>query len=190
MNDEVLNLLREWLPPNDSPARPLMQLATVDADGRPDVRSVLLSEWDADGFAFHTDTRSRKVADIAGHAAVAMAVVWPDLPRQLTVQGDCVEHPAAGRRRVYAARSAYLRQLAWVNTDDVAQLDLVARETVWADFAASHDIATLDPPPTWTGFLVRPTRLTFWESHPAAPSRRTEYRLAPDGSWSRRWLAG
>ncbi len=185
---ELLALLREWLPSNDVAERPLMQLATADDEG-PDVRSVLLSEWNDSGFFFHTDSRSRKVRQLGTRPTVALAVVSPDHRRQLTVRGTAEVADAADLERIFAARSPYLRQLAWQNSDEVAQLELPERERIWAQFQADHDIAGLAAPETWVGFRVRPSRITFWEANPTAPSRRTEFRRIDD-TWQRALLAG
>ena len=61
------------------------------------------------------------------------------------------------------------------------------RRTEWADFGAIHPV--LDPPPTWVGFLVRPTSLTFWTGDPDSVSHRREYRLGTSG-WTRTELPG
>ena len=188
-DQEILERLGAWLPPNTEPLRPLMQLATLDADGCPDVRSVLLSEWDAAGFSFHTDARSRKVGQLRSNAGVALVLVLADARRQLVVRGTAVPAEVDGLNRVYAARSPYLRQLAWLNTDEVAQWEQAQREQHWAQFVGERDVADLEPPETWVGFTVRPTRLTFWEADSSAPSRRTEFRLDHD-DWSRHYLAG
>jgi pyridoxamine 5'-phosphate oxidase len=187
--EEALRLLAEWLPANEDPDRPRMQLATVDESGLPDVRTVLLSEWDEEGFAFHTDANSRKVAQLAAFPGVALDVLWPDLARQLVVQGRAERADEAEERRVYGRRSPYLRQLAWQNTLDLAQLPRGERVRRWAEFQEEHDPAALEPPTTWVGYRIRPSRLTFWEADPAGPSHRVEFRLG-DAAWTRHDLPG
>ena len=180
-------LLAEWLPPNDDPARPLMTLATA-ADGIPDARTLLLSEWDEHGFYFHTDSRSRKVSQLARHPAVALMMHFPEKLRQLTVQGSAEPAPIEELRRAFRARSPYLQQLAWQNTVEFAGLPLADRLTEWARFREDHDDG-FGQPPTWTGYLVRPDRLTFWVGAPDTASRRTEYTRTPEG-WAVSLLAG
>ena len=174
---DALAVLAEWLPGNDDPARPLITLATVDAEGRPDARNVLLSEYSAGGFSFHTDSRSRKVADLAANPSAAFAIAWPAELRQLSVQGTVERASSEEERAAYARRSRYLQLLAWLNSPEFAQLPLPERVQQWASFGVPET-----PPPTWIGFVVRPTRLTFWQSNPDTASRREEYTLV-DGSW-------
>ncbi|MGV8895724.1 MAG: pyridoxine/pyridoxamine 5'-phosphate oxidase [Rhodoglobus sp.] len=177
-------LLDDWLPANDNPERPQMILSTVSAAGSPDARTVLLSEFDSQGLYFHTDSRSRKVADIAANPAVALTFLWPGFTRQLVVQGAAEVAPSPEIAAAFEARSPYLKQLAWQNSREFAQLDLDERRSEWASFALPDD-----PPTTWIGFVVRPTRLTFWSSDPETASRREEFTLV-DGGWSSSYLAG
>lgn len=176
-------LLDEWLPGNSSVDRPQMILSTVN-DGVPDARTVLLTEFDDTGLYFHTDSRSRKVADIAANPAVALTFLWPNFTRQLVVQGTASVAPADEQASAFARRSPYLKQLAWQNSPEFAQLPLGSRVAEWASF----DVPA-EPPATWTGFVVAPTRLTFWQSNPDAASRRDEYSLV-DGAWTLAHLAG
>lgn len=185
-----LALLRDWLPPNTEQERPQMQVATVDSDGRPDLRTVLLSSWDEHGFAFHTDSASRKAAQLAGNSAVALVVLWPAFSRQLVIRGAAEVQDRESLDAAYESRSPYLRQLAWQNTTELAQEVRDARVSAWERFGAEHDPATLAAPGTWTGYLVRPDRLTFWRSDPNGPSHRVEYRASGARSWTEHHLAG
>jgi len=180
-------LLAEWLPANDDPVRPVMTVATA-ADGVPDARTLLLSEYDRDGFYFHTDSRSRKIGQLAANPAVALMLHFPDKGRQLVVQGIAEPAPADELRRAFRNRSPYLQQLAWQNTVEFAGMPLADRLAEWARFRADHADG-FGQPPTWTGYLVRPTRLTFWIGNPDTASRRTEYSRTADG-WTVSLLAG
>lgn len=184
---EHWDLLVEWLPPNSEQERPQMILSTVSATGGADARTVLLSEFDEHGFYFHTDARSRKVTDIAANPAVALTLLWPGFTRQLVVQGIAEIAPDVEQAAAYRARSPYLKQLAWQNDEEFAQLPLEERRAQWAAF--TDDPQSLLQPETWIGFVVRPTRLTFWGSNPDAASRRTEFVLE-DGDWEKRYLPG
>lgn len=190
---DPMALLPEWLPANDDPARPLMTLATLDEHGLPDARSLLLSEWDADGFYWHTDKASRKVAQVSQSSAVALCIPLlgtptPDSRHQLVVQGHAEPASADEQRRAYAARPPYLQQLAWQNTPEFAALPQAERVAAWADFATAQ-AGGFTPPSSWVGYLVRPTRLTFWFGSDDTASRRVEYSRHP-GGWERRILAG
>ncbi|GGK99177.1 hypothetical protein GCM10007382_19160 [Salinibacterium xinjiangense] len=177
-------LLDEWLPANHDQERPQMILSTVSGNGVPDARTVLLTEFDSEGLYFHTDSRSRKVADITGNPAVALTFLWPGFTRQLVVQGRAEVASVPELAAAFETRSPYLQQLAWQNSSEFAQLDLDERRSQWAAFQPPAGA-----PSTWTGFLVRPTRLTFWGSNQDAASRREEFNL-DGGDWVSSYLPG
>lgn len=191
--DDPFELLAAWLPHNDDPARPLMTVATVDECGAPDARSLLLSEWDREGFYWHTDARSRKVAQVRSRPEVALCIPLlgvpaPGVSHQLVVAGRAEIAPAQEQERAYAARPPYLQQLAWQNTPEFAALPQHERIVQWEEFTRTHS-GGLTAPDTWIGFLVRPARLVFWFGGPLTASRRMEYVREGDG-WDRRVLAG
>jgi pyridoxamine 5'-phosphate oxidase len=168
---DPLALLRRWLAPCDGTVTPLMTLSTIGLDGYPDSRHVLLSSCDSAGrIAFHTDAGSRKAAELAALPRASVAVVWPGLARQLVVTGDVAVQDEAGQRAAYAHRSRYLQLLAWLNTDAAAAGAIDARHTEWSAYDTAH--ATLEPPPTWIGYLLTPLRIVFWRGDAAGPSNR------------------
>jgi pyridoxamine 5'-phosphate oxidase len=150
---------------------------------------VLLSEFDESGFFVHTDARSRKVADVAAHPEVAFSIAWPADLRQLTVQGVARRASADEEKVAYARRSRYLQVLAWLNSPEFALLPSGEREEEWAAFDAAHSEGTLTPPDTWLGFVIEPTRITFWNGTPLTASRRTEYGFSNRG-WETQVLPG
>ena len=185
----VLDAVTEWLPTDDEPDRPQIQLATVDAAGRPDVRTVLLSGWTPDGFSFHTDTTSRKAEQLEQQPAVAIVAVWPGFSRQLVILGVAEREEPATSRVAFARRSPYLQQLAWQNSHEFALLPYADRIEQWRAFRAEHAAEPMPVSPTWSGYVVRPDRLTFWESDPDTASHRLEY-TAVAGDWVLTHLPG
>jgi pyridoxamine 5'-phosphate oxidase len=177
---EHWDLLVDWLPPNDAFERPRITLSTAE----PDARTVLLTEFDESGFYVHADSRSRKVAQLAADPRVALTFLWPDFSKQLVVLGTAELAPVTEQAQAYRARSRYLKQLAWQNTEEMAQLPDEQRQALWASFELPDQI-----PETWIGFLIRPHRLTFWQGNPVATSRRTEFTLV-DGDWEKAYLPG
>lgn len=184
-------LLREWLPLNEDPERPTMTVATIGVDGIPDGRTQLLSEYDDEGFYFHQDSRSRKVEQLAANPGVALVLRFPERARQLVVQGLAEPAPDTELSRAYRRRSPYLQQLAWQNTVEFAGLPLEDRIASWSAFRAAHEDG-FGRPPTWSGHLVRPLRLSFWTGRDDTASRRVDYvRDRVDATeWTVRLLAG
>ncbi|WP_448002435.1 pyridoxine/pyridoxamine 5'-phosphate oxidase [Agromyces bauzanensis] len=186
---DPMELLALWFPENTDELRPLMTLATVDAEGYPDTRNVLLSEFDGEALYFHTDARSRKVVELTANPRVSLAFAWVDLGRQLTVVGDAEQASGGEADAAYRARSRYLQLLAWSNSPELAALRAVERRRAWAAFAETHPDGTLQPPPTWVGFRVVPRRVTFWRGDADGPSNRVEYTRTRDG-WTAVRLPG
>ncbi|GLI28024.1 pyridoxine/pyridoxamine 5'-phosphate oxidase [Agromyces rhizosphaerae] len=192
--DEVLadpmQLLAAWLPANDDELRPLMTLTTIGADGYPDSRSVLLSDFDAQGLTFHTDARTRKARELAADSRVSLVLPWVEHARQLTVAGDAAPVGADEAAAVFRVRSRYLQLLAWMNSAELAQLPRAERVARWEAFAAAHPEGELDPPEHWVGYRVRPHRLTFWRGDLEGPSNRVEYTRDASGAWTAARLPG
>jgi len=180
---------RSWLPANDDPVRPLMTLATVDPEGAPAARTVLLSEVSPNGYVFHTDARSAKVAHLGREPRVSLVLGFPDRFQQLVVQGVSRALSAAECAAAYGRRSAYLKHLAWLNDSSFAALSLDERRQRWDEAVAAQPEGPVEPPETWVGFEVTPTRLVFWEGGTELASRRTEFRRSGDG-WDVAYLAG
>ncbi|WGL52621.1 pyridoxamine 5'-phosphate oxidase family protein [Nocardioides sp. BP30] len=179
---DPIGLLRSWLARCDGSVTPLMTLSTIDEDGYPDSRHVLLSRCDAEGrIAFHTDARSRKAAQLRAIPRASVAVVWPGLARQLVVTGDVGEEDPSDQTDAYGRRPRYLQLLAWLNDEDTAGAVLAQRREAWASFDAGR--AQLAAPPTWLGRLLTPRRIVFWRGEADAPSNRV-LCTRTDAGWS------
>ena len=172
--DDPTPVLTEWLPDNEDQARPVITVATVDESGAPDSRTQLLTAWDADGFYLHSDSRARKIGQLANDPRVSLTMHLGADAHQITVQGVAEIADAAELEWAFAHRSPYLQQLAWQNTVEFASLPRLDRVKAWEDFHADH-AEGFTAPPTWTGFLVRPRRITFWVGSTVTASRRVEY---------------
>ena len=181
-------LALSWLPGNDEVERPQITLSTIAPDGWPDARTVLLSSAGPEGFCFHTDAHSRKVAELRADPRAVITVLWPGFTRQLVVAGIAEPVSAEALAVAYRARSPYLQQLAWQNTAEFARLPSDERRARWAAFTAEND-GQFAQPDNWAGFLIRPTRLTFWQSNPDTASERSEYTRDTDG-WALERLPG
>jgi pyridoxamine 5'-phosphate oxidase len=181
---DPLTLAASWLPAADAPG-PTMTLSTVGLDGYPDARTVLLSLFDGERLHFHTDSRSRKAAELAAVPRAAVTLHWPEAARQLVVVGDVAAVTDEEARAAYAARTRYLQVLAWVN-DHAAAADTPARRReVWASFVRGRADEDLEPPSTWAGYALTPVRMVFWRGATDAASNRVAYDRRADGSWSR-----
>lgn len=186
---DPLGLLGSWLPDPREPVKPLMVLATIGLDGYPDARNVLLSGFDGARLHFHSESRSRKAAELAAVPRATAVLVWPEHARQAVVTGDVEAETAEEAAAVYPTRTRALQLLAWLNTDELAARPLTERRAAWAQFDAAHPEQPLAPPATWVGYAITPRRIAFWRGDPEGPSNRLVYTLA-GGAWSLERKAG
>nr|WP_246328517.1 pyridoxamine 5'-phosphate oxidase family protein [Curtobacterium pusillum] len=173
----------DWLPTPESGLTPTVTLSTVGLDGYPSARTVLLSRFDGERLHFHTDTRSRKAAELAADPRATVTVLQPEVARQLVVTGDVRRVTDEEARVAFAARTRYLQVLAWLNDHELAAEPTTRRRERWAAFVQERDDA-LEPPDTWVGYAITPVRMLFWQGDVDGPSNRLAYERTADGAWA------
>jgi pyridoxamine 5'-phosphate oxidase len=166
---EPFALFAEWLAdaeksePNDPTA---MALATVDSAGLPNVRMVLLKDFDERGFVFYTNVESAKGVELTGSPKAALCFYWKSLRRQVRVRGP-VEPVTDGESDAYfRSRPRDSRIGAWASKQSRPLESRFALEKAVAVFAARYAIGEIPRPPYWSGFRVKPLSIEFWQDRP------------------------
>ena len=164
-----------------------MSLATVDAQGKPSSRIVLLKQVDQSGFTFFTNYLSRKGQDIAQHPYVALLFHWVELERQVRIEGR-IEPVSAHENDHYFSSRPLLSQLGAIASEQSQPVD--SRETLEAQFDAAKQQYGDHPirPEHWGGYCVVPQQLEFWQGRRSRLHDRVLYTKEADGDWGRQRL--
>lgn len=157
-----------------------MTLATVDAQGAPDARVLLLKDIDASGWHFATSALSAKGRQLDGNRAAALTFYWPVLGRQVRVRGPVVPLPAEVGAADFRARSPGARGLARLERQSLPLESVRALERALAGSVAWGD--TL--PASWTVYALVPETVEFWQGDPHRKHTRLRYRKV-NGGWTR-----
>ena len=169
-------LKAELLEPN------AMTLATVDAQGRPSARMVLLKQVDRRGFVFFTNYESRKGKELAANGNAALNFFWGGLERQVCVTGAVSKVPREESEAYFAVRPLGSQFGAWVSKQSSIVTD---REFLEKRLAEVQEQFAGNPPPTpeyWGGYVLAPSEVEFWQGRPNRLHDRLRYRRA-DGQW-------
>lgn len=156
----------EWLKeaeasePNDPNAT---ALASVDADGLPNVRMVLLKGFDERGFVFYTNFESQKGEEILQQKKAAMCFHWKSLRRQVRVRGDIELVSDAEADTYYNSRARGSRIGAWASKQSRPLESRFALEKEVAKYTAKYAIGDIPRPAHWSGIRILPTYIEFWK---------------------------
>ena len=163
-----------------------MTLATVDAEGMPDARMVLLKGVDSRGFVFFTNMDSQKGRELDAQPKAALVFHWKSLNKQVRVRGPSERVTESEADAYFATRPKQAQIGAWASQQSRPLESRLAFEKAIAISAAKYALGTVPRPPYWSGYRIVPVAMEFWQDRPFRLHDRIDFRrAAPDAPWSK-----
>jgi len=166
-----------------------MTLATVDANGNPAARIVLLRGWDPRGFVFFTNYVSQKGREIGAHPSAALLFYWDKLERQVRINGPVEKLRSEESDAYFERRPRGHRISAWASPQSQVIPSRAVLEERMAAMDRRFEGMAVPRPPHWGGYRVKPDRFEFWQGRPDRAHDRLVYVATWKDAWQRDRLA-
>ena len=189
---DPLKQFQQWFDEARAKVSPLpeaMTLATTTTDGKPSARLVLLKQVDERGFVFYTNYRSSKARDLEANPFAALVFYWPQLERQVRVEGTVTRTSAAESDEYFRSRprDSQIGALSSPQSEAIPNRDVLEQRL--AELEKEYRDREVERPAHWGGYRLKPDRVEFWKGRPSRLHDRLLYERQADGSWIMKRLA-
>jgi pyridoxamine 5'-phosphate oxidase len=187
--EEPLRLFAAWFA-EASKAEPrdpnAMSLATVDAQGLPNLRMVLMKDFDERGFVFYTNIESQKGRELSENPQASLLFYWKSSNRQVRLRGPVTPVTPAEADAYFATRPRLTQIGAWASKQSAPLESRMAFEKAIALQLAKFPVGAVPRPSHWSGYRLLPLLMEFWQDRPYRLHDRIEFsRSAADAPWSK-----
>lgn len=166
-----------------------MTLATTDAGGMPQARTVLVKAFDKDGFVFFTNYNSAKSQQLEDNAKCCLLFFWKELERQVRINGTATKISTTESIEYFNSRPDGSKIGAWASPQSLVVAGKAWLEETYDYYKERFKHGEIPKPPHWGGFRVQPAKIEFWQGRPSRLHDRIQYTLQENGAWKIERLA-
>lgn len=166
-----------------------MTLATVNAEGVPAARIVLLKGYDENGFIFFTNYNSNKGSELEKNANACLVFFWKELERQVRITGITEKISTEDSIAYFNSRPDGSKIGAWASPQSLAVAGKAWLKETFDFYRERFKHGEIPKPPHWGGYRVKPVKVEFWQGRPSRMHDRIQYTLQADGNWGIERLA-
>ena len=166
-----------------------MTLATVNKDGMPDARIVLLKAFDEKGFVFFTNYNSSKSTQLQENAHCCLLFFWKELERQVRIKGVAEKISMKESVDYFDSRPEGSKIGAWASPQSMVVAGKALLKETFDYYAERFKHGKIPKPPHWGGYRVKPASIEFWQGRPSRMHDRILYLPTPEGAWQTQRLA-